>query len=131
VESCNALISYFFDFGLLVTLACIIALPEMYPQWDIGGIKHPVLYEVIRTTGGLDVTMIYLSVLSGALLIFTNGMQSKAFNYLLYSCVAITVVLLILIASKSVILSTILTLLIFMGISNNYPRQQRFFGTQG
>ena len=116
VKNCNSLIAYFFSFASLVALACIVALPEIYHQWNSVGATHPVLYGFIPTACGLDVSLGYLPLLSGVLVLFATPKQSKAVTYLLYACVAIGVILLILVASKSVIFATDTTLIVIMGI---------------
>lgn len=110
----SSLIAYFYVIALLVTIAFVLALPEIYNQWNVGGARHPMLYGVVGTASGLDVTLGYLPVLSGVMIIFSTFLYSNVLNYILRACVAISVVLLILIASKSVILATIFTLLIVM-----------------
>lgn len=116
VKNCNSLIAYFFSFASLVALACIVALPEIYHQWNSTGATHPVLYEFIPTACGLDVSLGYLPLLSGILILFATPKQSNTVTYLLYACVAIGVILLILVGSKSVIFATGIALIAIMGI---------------
>jgi len=122
-EGAGSLIAYYFVFALVLSLGAILALPELYHQWDVGGPKHPTLYEVISTAGGLDVTLGCLPVLSGVILLMSADLRPRSLRLLLQVCLGAGMVLLILIASKSVILAAVLTLVAIMIIQ--YRRWRR------
>lgn len=115
VKNCNSLIAYFFSFAFLVALACVAALPEIYHQWNSVGATHPVLYGFIPTACGLDVSLGFLPLISGILILFSTPKQSKIVTYFLCICVALGLILLILVASKSVIFATDIGLIAIMG----------------
>jgi len=108
------LFAYLFAYGLFVSLVFLFSLPETFNQWENGGAKHPMLYGVINTAGGLDVTLGSLAVLAGSAICLDYFSQTQPIRWLMHACVALSMFLLILIASKSVIISVVASLIVLI-----------------
>jgi O-antigen ligase len=110
----DLLFSYLFIIGLCVSFVFLCSLPEIFNQWEIAGPKHPLLYGVIHTAGGTDITLGSLAVLAESAICLDYFRQKQPIRWLMHACVALSMFLLILIASKSVIISVVVSLIILI-----------------
>jgi len=111
-----SLFAYLFTFGLCASLVFLCSLPEIYHQWKYVGPKHPVLFGVINTVAGLDITLGLLAVSAGCAICLDYFRQIQCVKWLMHACVALSMFLLILIGSKAVIIIVFLSLITVIAV---------------
>jgi len=111
-----SLFAYLFTFGLFASLVFLCSLPEIYHQWKYAGPIHPVLFGVISTVTGLDITLGLLAVSAGSAICLDYFSLIQYVKWLMHSCVVLSMFLLILIGSKAVIIIVWLSLIIVIAV---------------
>ena len=115
-DGLRMIVRYQAIFGLVVGLIFLIALPELYHQWEVGGPKHPILYGFINTAAGLDIVLGTLPLLGCIFILFVSKSRIQVQGFLAVSSVAVAlgVALSVLIASKSMLFAMLVSIAIIV-----------------